>query len=87
MQVNRVHGKCNSTIYSAFFQLSMRFFIIAVSTVCSPVYDERYRENYTHECLRPYYDENTRSRPITEVKHHRAGIVLGWGTAWELPVA
>ena len=28
----------------------------------------------------------TRSRPITEVKHPRAGIVLGWGTAWELPV-
>ena len=33
-----------------------------------------------------YRDENTRSRPITEVKHRRAGIVLGWGTAWELPV-
>ena len=35
----------------------------------------------------PYHDENTRSRPISEVKHRRAGIVLGWGTAWELPVA
>ena len=34
----------------------------------------------------PYHDENTRSRPISEVKHRRAGIVLGWGTAWELPV-
>ena len=33
-----------------------------------------------------YRDDNTRSRPITEVKHRRAGIVLGWGTAWELPV-
>ena len=39
------------------------------------------------KCLRPYHDENTRSRPITEVKHRRAGIVLGWGTAWELPVS
>ena len=36
--------------------------------------------------LRPYHDEYTRSRPITEVKHRRARIVLGWGTAWELPV-
>ena len=33
-----------------------------------------------------YRDDSTRSRPITEVKHRRAGIVLGWGTAWELPV-
>ena len=30
--------------------------------------------------------EHTRSRLITEVKHRRAWIVLGWGTAWELPV-
>ena len=36
--------------------------------------------------LRPYHDEHTRSRLITEVKHRRAGIVLGWGTAWEHPV-
>ena len=34
-------------------------------------------------CLRPYHDEHTRSRLITEVKHRRARIVLGWGTAWE----
>ena len=34
-------------------------------------------------CLRPYHDEYTRSRLITEVKHRRASIVLGWGTAWE----
>ena len=27
----------------------------------------------------------TRSRLITEVKHRRAWIVLGWGTAWEPP--
>ena len=40
-----------------------------------------------HVCrLRPYHDEHTRSRLITEVKHRRAGIVLGWGTAWEHPV-
>ena len=34
-------------------------------------------------CLRPYHDEHTRSRLITEVKHRRARILLGWGTAWE----
>ena len=34
-------------------------------------------------CLRPYHDEHTRSRLITDVKHRRAGIVLGWGPAWE----
>ena len=35
------------------------------------------------DCLRPYHDEYTRSRPITEVKHRRARIVLGLGTTWE----
>lgn len=32
---------------------------------------------------RPYHDENTGSRPITEVKHHRAQSVLGRVTTWE----
>ena len=41
---------------------------------------------FTWKCLPSYHDENTRSRLITEVKHHRARIVLGWGTAWELLV-
>ena len=34
-------------------------------------------------CQRPHHDESTGSRPITEVKHHRARSVLGWVTAWE----
>ena len=38
------------------------------------------------ECLRPYHVENTSSRPITEVKQHRAALVLGWVTAWEYAV-
>ena len=38
------------------------------------------------ECLRPYHVENTRSRPITEVKQRRARLVLGWETAWEYRV-
>ena len=36
--------------------------------------------------LRPYHREHTGSRPITEVKPGRAGLVLGWVTAWEYPV-
>jgi hypothetical protein len=38
------------------------------------------------QCLRPYHVENTSSRPITEVKQHRAELVLGWVTAWEYSV-
>ena len=34
----------------------------------------------------PYHGGSTSSRQITEVKHRRAEIVLGWGTAWELSV-
>ena len=34
-------------------------------------------------CLRPYHQENTGSRLITEVKPGRAKLVLGWVTAWE----
>lgn len=30
-----------------------------------------------HHCVRPYSDENTTSRPICEVKHRQAQIVLG----------
>ena len=60
-------------------------------TTCGSFADEAnwqsFRKNRSLKCLRPYHDENTRSRPITEVKHRRAGIVLGWGTAWELPVS
>ena len=33
--------------------------------------------------LLPYHRESTGSRPITEVKSDRAGLVLGWVTAWE----
>ena len=44
--------------------------------------------NKTGECAayrrqRPYHAEHTSSRPITEVKQHRARLVLGWVTAWE----
>ena len=37
-------------------------------------------------CLGPYHVESTSSRPITEVKQHRAALVLGWVTAWEYAV-
>ena len=40
-----------------------------------------------HCCLRSFHVEYTRSRPITEVKQHRARLVLGWVTAWEYRVS
>ena len=40
----------------------------------------KFQDQILHHChLRPYHDEHTRSRLITEVKHRRARIVLGWG--------
>ena len=35
------------------------------------------------ESQRPYHNESTDSRPITDVKQRRARLVLGWVTAWE----
>src|SRR5699024_853495 len=32
---------------------------------------------------RSYWGENTGSHSNSEVKHSKAGLVLGWGTAWE----
>ena len=37
----------------------------------------------TCPCQRPHHVEHTSSRPITEVKQHWAGLVLGRVTAWE----
>ena len=34
-------------------------------------------------CWRPYHVECTGSLLTSEVKRHRARLVLGWGTAWE----
>ena len=39
------------------------------------------------KCQGPYHVESTSSRPITEVKQHRAALVLGWVTAWEYAVS
>ena len=36
-------------------------------------------------CWRPYHVECTGSVLTSEVKRHRARLVLGWGTAWEDP--
>ena len=44
--------------------------------------EQKPRSAFIH-CLRPYHAEYTGSRPITEVKQRRAGLVLGWVTAWE----
>ena len=45
-----------------------------------------YTNTFTPFTIPPYHDGPTSSRQITEVKHRRAEIVLGWGTAWELSV-
>src|SRR5699024_11422755 len=37
----------------------------------------------THISRRSYWGENTGSHLNSEVKHSKAGLVLGWGTAWE----
>ena len=39
--------------------------------------------NPLHVCRRPYRVECTGSLPTSEVKRHRARLVLGWGAAWE----
>ena len=36
-----------------------------------------------NNCWRPYHVECTGSLLTSEVKRHRARLVLGWGTAWE----
>lgn len=38
------------------------------------------------DCQRPYHAECTGSRLITEVKQHRARLVLAWVTGWEYRV-
>ncbi|EWS75014.1 hypothetical protein TTHERM_000749021 (macronuclear) [Tetrahymena thermophila SB210] len=38
-------------------------------------------------CCRPYQGENTGSHSNSEVKRLKAGLVLRWGTAWEVPVS
>ena len=35
-------------------------------------------------CLRPYHIKSTSSHLNTEVKQHRASVVPGWETTWEL---
>ena len=42
--------------------------------------------SFVHFCLRPYHGETTGSRLISEVKHRRAWVVLGWVTTWEVRV-
>ena len=53
---------------------------------CAAMGGEKRGAHYT-SCTalrqRPYRDENTGSLPNSAVKHHRARLVLGWGTAWE----
>ena len=51
------------------------------------VHYKSYDDDYTTDAqvfgLRPYHEESSCSRPITEDKPHRAYPVLGWATALE----
>ena len=47
----------------------------------TPLLKQRMHQNR----WRPYRVECTGSLLTSEVKRHRARLVLGWGTAWELP--
>ena len=53
------------------------------SAIFFEIYQLEYTTFYLGSCQRPYHAEHTGSRPITEVKQHRASSVLGWETAWE----
>ena len=56
------------------------------STNCKAVMREKPCQIFSpFSRLRPYHRENTSSHLITEVKPCRAGLVLGWVTAWEYP--
>ena len=43
-----------------------------------------YSNSARSECTRPYYLDNTVSRPICEVKQDQVRLVLAWGTSWEV---
>ena len=49
-----------------------------------PRINDRKNEKRLLYWLRPYQEESTTSRPISEVKPLRAWIVLGLETTWEL---
>ncbi|EWS72336.1 hypothetical protein TTHERM_000444469 (macronuclear) [Tetrahymena thermophila SB210] len=46
-----------------------------------------YFSSFQQFCCRPYQGENTGSHSNSEVKRLKAGLVLRWGTAWEVPVS
>jgi len=61
-------------------KISLYFILVFVVVVKQSV---DHQDKTIFICQRPYHVENTSSRPITEVKQHRAQLVLGWVTAWE----
>ena len=57
--------------------------VLCISDNCGDKFELVNNVNFKFGCLRPYHQENTGSRLITEVKPGRAKLVLGWVTAWE----
>ena len=57
---------------------------LAMPLLCSKGDCANERPPYFQDiCWRPYHVECTGSLLTSEVKRHRARLVLGWGTAWE----
>ena len=70
---NRIHLQPNA--------LRMRHILTQSQLVC---HSFMCHETLFHcNCWRPYHVECTGSLLTSEVKRHRARLVLGWGTAWE----
>ena len=79
-QPNPCQGRCcfNEARMISF----MRFLLLLLLLLASlPVHQNTFCGNDFR--WRPYRVEYTGSLPTSEVKQHRARLVLGWGTAWE----
>ena len=78
-QPNTSQGRC--CFNKARMIKFMRFLLLLLLLVSLPVHPHAFCGNDFR--WRPYRVEYTGSLPTSEVKQHRARLVLGWGTAWE----
>ena len=71
--------------FNHFFVFMWILHLALFGSVYIHVYNCRYVV-FTIYWIRPYSGESTSSRPIWEVKHQQAWIVLAWVTSWEVRV-
>ena len=57
--------------------------LTSAHSVCILCFVNCHLDMFHCNCWRPYHVECTGSLLTSEVKRHRARLVLGWGTAWE----